>query len=369
VSSAVSGDIEKANGLSKSKEEEGAVSSAVSGDIEKANGLSKSKEEEGAVNSAVSGDMENANGLSKSKEEEDAVNNAVSGDIENANKLSKEGKSITEDSIPMEIKDVPVLLAEVAQLVTKPIFIEDKDMMLFLASDTTIEKAEEQKTKSKKFFVEARVGYSNYKMSLWKNSFHFGALSNRKFKSSGVNVNVTLGYQIKSWLNPIIGFNYNNKQAAFNYSALYDDDSYLSHNINGNKISLDQINDIDSLCNQYVLTDIEAAFNIGTVSVTLGNRFNLLQLKRVGIELDLSYSLEFISSINVNSISKIDVSENLTETFNSKIAAGLNINYKLSEQFKLFIHAEYIFKPYNSNNFHRSDAHELINSIGLRLNF
>ena len=249
-------------------------------------------------------------------------------------------------------------------------FIENKDLIILLTKEVTIEN-DPRKNKPKKmpFFIETKVGYSSYKMSLWNSSFVFGDLSNRKFKSSGLNANVSFGYQINALLNPMIGFNYNRKQAEFNYSALYDDEGYFTYNIQGKEMPLDEINDVDLLCNQFILYDIKAVFNITSFSVTVGNRFNLLQLKKIGIDLDLSYSLEVSSSIDVESIDKIDVSKNLTEYFNSKIAAGLNINYQLSKQFKLFVQAEYIFKPYNSNNFHRSDAHELINSLGLRFNF
>jgi hypothetical protein len=249
-------------------------------------------------------------------------------------------------------------------------FIENKDLTILLTGEVAIENApRKNKPKKTPFFIEAKVGYSSYKMSLWNSSFVFGDLSNRKFKSSGLNANVSFGYQINALLNPIIGFNYNRKQAEFNYSALYDDEGYLTYNIQGNEMPLDEINDSDLLCNQFILNDIKAVFNITSFSVTVGNRFNLLQLKKIGIDLDLSYSLEVSSNIDVESIDKIDVSENLREHFNSKIAAGLNINYQLSKQFKLFVQAEYIFKPYNSNNFHRSDAHELINSLGVRFNF
>ncbi|MBL4649866.1 MAG: hypothetical protein JKY03_09050 [Aureispira sp.] len=250
--------------------------------------------------------------------------------------------------------------------------LENKEVLLLLAEEVVVKKAQE-KNKPKKipFFIETKVGYSSYKMSLWNSSFVFGDLSNRKFRSSGVNASISFGYQISPWLNPMVGFNYNNKQAEFNYNALYDDEGYFSHNIQGNEMPLDEINDSDLLCNQFILYDIKAVFSITSLSLTVGNRFNLLQLKRIGIgiDLDLSYQLELISKVNVTSISKIDVSGNLTEMFNSKIAVGVNLNYQLSRQFRLFIHAEYIFKPYNLNNFHRSDTHELINSIGLRFNF
>ncbi|WMX15746.1 hypothetical protein [Aureispira sp. CCB-E] len=249
-------------------------------------------------------------------------------------------------------------------------FIENKDLAMLLTGEV-VKENDSRKNKPRKtpFFIETKVGYSSYKMSLWNSSFVFGDLSNRKFKSSGLNANISFGYQINSLLNPIVGFNYNRKQAEFNYSALYDDEGYFTYNIQGNKMPLDEINDSDLLCNQFILYDIKAVFNITSFSLTVGNRFNLLQLNKIGIDLDVSYSLEISSNIDVQSIDKIDVSEHLRERFNSKIAMGLNINYQLSQQLRLFVQAEYIFKPYNSNNFHRSNAHELINSLGLRFNF
>ena len=363
-----------AEGLLLSEEKEGNGNMAE--DI--AEGLLLSEEKEGNGNMAE----DIAEGLLLSEEKEG--NDNVAEDIAEGLLLSeeKEGNDNVAEDITKEL-----LLSEekegndnVAEDITKELllederidsmFIENEDLIILLTKEVTIEK-DPRKNKPKKtpFFIETKVGYSSYKMSLWNSSFVFGDLSNRKFKSLGLNANVSFGYQINALLNPMIGFNYNRKQAEFNYSALYDDEGYFTYNIQGNKMPLDEINDADLLCNQFILHNIKAVFNITSFSVTVGNRFNLLQLKKIGIDLDLSYSLEISSSIDVESIDKIDVSENLTEHFNSKIAAGLNINYQLSKQFKLFVQAEYIFKPYNSNNFHRSDAHELINSLGVRFNF
>ncbi len=350
--------VDRVEGLSEgsllSKEKEGDDNAAE--DIDKE--LLLSEEKEGGDNGVE--DISKGLLLSEEKEGDD---NGVE-DISEGLLLSEEKEG---DDNAVEDIEKGLLLEDER---TDSMFIENKDLTILLTGEVAIENTlRENKPPKRPFFIETKVGYSSYKMSLWNSSFVFGDLSNRKFKSSGLNANVSFGYQINALLNPMIGFNYNRKQSEFNYSALYDDEGYFSHNIQGNEMPLDEINDSDLLCNQFILNDIKAVFNITSFSVTVGNRFNLLQLKKIGIDLDLSYSLEISSSIEVESIDKIDVSENLREYFNSKITAGLNINYQLSKQFKLFIQAEYIFKPHNSNNFHRSDAHELINSLGLRFNF
>jgi hypothetical protein len=321
------------------------------------------KKENGRSNVAV------GNELSRVEEKKENHISNVATDNELSRVEEKKKNSTSKSAVENKLSTDKVRI-----ITDSSTLLESENVILLLAEEVLLEKVQEKnKSKNKfektSFFIEAKVGYSSYKMSLWNSSFVFGDLSIRKFKSSGVNANISFGYQMSAWLNPMIGFSYNKKQSEFKYNALYDDQGYFNYDIQGNEMPLDEINDSDFLCNQYILYDIEAVFNITSFSLTLGNRFNLLQLKRIGIDLDLSYNLELTSRVDVTSISKIDVSKNLVEMFNSKVAVGLNLNYQLSRQFKLFIHAEYIFTPYNSTNFQRSDTHELINSIGLRFNF
>lgn len=235
------------------------------------------------------------------------------------------------------------------------------------------EKQPLEDSKTKKWFVQVKAGFSTYSMSIWKDEFELGALSQRAFPATGVNLNVSAGYQFNKWLNPIVGFSYNGKQAQFKYSALYDYEGFLIHNIHGNLMPLDQLNDdiSDSLCNQYILRDIEANFYIASYAVTIGNKFRLWNKGRIGVEVDLSYSLELNSRINLNRIQKIDVQDYLNDAFNSRINGGATVTYQLTPELRLLFEAEYIFMPKSvkSNNFYRGDWHELIFSIGARYNF
>ncbi len=220
-----------------------------------------------------------------------------------------------------------------------------------------------------KFFIEAKIGYSAYQMSLWDEFFLVGALSGRPFPAKGYNINLETGYSFKRWLNPILGFNLNHKSASFTYDALYDDQGYFDYDIRGNAICIHDINNGDYLCNKYLLEDIEADFSIRSYSLTLGNRFNLLNSQRIGMDLDLKYSLDLRSSVSLNSITKIDVSDYLSQSYNSRAAAGLNLNFKLNERTRLFIYPEYIFMPAkDEHELYKGPLQELITSFGIRIN-
>ncbi|MEM6343173.1 MAG: hypothetical protein AAF927_04810 [Bacteroidota bacterium] len=220
-----------------------------------------------------------------------------------------------------------------------------------------------------KFFIEAKLGYSAYQMSLWDEFFLVGALSGRPFPANGYNINLETGYSFNRWLTPIIGFNLNHKNARFIYDALYDDQGYFDYDIRGNAICIHDINNGDYLCNKYLLEDIEADFSIRSYSLTLGNRFNLFQTLRIGMGLDLKYSLDLRSTVALNSITKIDVSDYLSQSYNSRAAAGLNLNFKLSERTRLFIYPEYIYMPAkDEHKLYKGPLQEFITSFGIRIN-
>ncbi|MDG1036751.1 MAG: hypothetical protein P8O87_07905 [Crocinitomicaceae bacterium] len=230
-----------------------------------------------------------------------------------------------------------------------------------------IMKAPEKKEPGK-FFIEVKAGYSIYKMNVWDETFTVGALSTRPFNSSGYNLNVEVGYEFNRWVKPIIGFNYNIKNVEFTYSALYDDHGWLTRNINGQILSIDEINDTDYLCNKHVLTDINSQFQITSVSLTVGNKMNVLQLRKFGLDLDLKYSLDINSKTRLDQITQIDVSNYLSQSLNSRFIGALNFNFAINNRFKLLLYPEYIYrKNANRQELYQGNYHELILSAGLRI--
>lgn len=242
--------------------------------------------------------------------------------------------------------------------------------LLSASSVDSIPKKTKENNNTKKFFIQTKVGFSTYKIKMWDSSFELGILSKRNYQATGINVGLAIGYEINRWLNPILCFNYNAKQAAFRYSALYDDQGYLIHNIRENSIPLNELNDNDFLCNKYLLEGIEADFSISSFSLSFGNKFKLLQAGKFGLDIDLNYSLEISSNVNVYSIQKIDVSTYLKDALNSRFNTALNLNYQWKETIRFFLEFDYIYMPNTSksSNFYRGDLHELMLSIGIRFN-
>jgi hypothetical protein len=219
-----------------------------------------------------------------------------------------------------------------------------------------------------KLFIEVKSGHSAYDINVWDETFKVGMLTRRPFDASGYNFNLEIGYQISKWFNPIIGLNYNVKNTNFSYSALYDDKGWLTQNIQGNIISIDDINDQDYLCNKYILKDINAEFKITSYTLTFGNKMNLFEFKKIGLDTDLKYNLDLNSSVKINQISKIDVSKYLKQTMNSRFSGGVNVYFKLNDRFKVFLYPEYVFKwRSKKQSLYQGKYHELISSVGIRI--
>ena len=195
-----------------------------------------------------------------------------------------------------------------------------------------------------------------------------GAISEDAFESRGYNFNVEAGYEFNRWLKPILGFNYNIKNAEFTYSALYDDHGWLTRNINGQILSIDEINDTDYLCNKHVLTDINSQFQITSVSLTVGNKMNVMQLGKFGLDLDLKYSLDINSKTRLDQMTQVDVSNYLTTSLNSRFVCALNFNLIMNNRLKLLLYPEYIQrKNIARRELYQGNYHELIVSAGLRI--
>ncbi|MDG1260416.1 MAG: hypothetical protein P8O05_01550 [Flavobacteriales bacterium] len=261
-------------------------------------------------------------------------------------------------------QDVEFIHVEKNLDITTPV---DKDSPANNNDPEKITKVPEKRELSK-FFIEAKAGYSIYKMSVWDETFTVGALSKRPFKSRGYNFNVEAGYEFNRWLKPILGFNYNIKNAEFTYSALYDDHGWLTRNINGQILSIDEINDTDYLCNKHVLTDINSQFQITSVSLTVGNKMNVMQLGKFGLDLDLKYSLDINSKTRLDQMTQVDVSNYLTTSLNSRFVCALNFNLIMNNRLKLLLYPEYIQrKNIARRELYQGNYHELIVSAGLRI--
>ncbi len=217
--------------------------------------------------------------------------------------------------------------------------------------------------------VVFNLGYNAFDITALADDFRSGAISNRVFPSFGLNAKPQVQYHLNSKLKLRSKLDFGYKKSEFKYDILTDDQGYFIHEIQGNDLPLEEINDQDESCNCYVIKGSGAQYNISSLDWSLGFEAQIIKFKafRVGIGADLGTQLW--SKFKTNSSTVLDIEPSETSWLKTvNWSVDMPVSYPLGENLELLMTPSYREQlPQGGHYVYQKKLREFMWDFGVRL--
>lgn len=222
-------------------------------------------------------------------------------------------------------------------------------------------------TNEPKYGISLTAGPTLYDISLFKPYFKSGALSNRSFSSSGVELGFGIYRKIGQRFKVQLAASLNQKNTSFTYDLMIGENDFFSLYENNESIPLENLDDPNS-CNCFLAEDASLSYTLRSIYFSLGTSFDLIQKPKYvfGSQLELSGNLS--NGLEINASSILAFPENQKEQFNTfRVGLGFNYNYKFTERVFVGIRPTFYYQLNKASNLLSAPLKEL--SIPLTVSF
>ncbi len=238
------------------------------------------------------------------------------------------------------------------------------------AAPDAVKPDEESGEKPTRFAVSVYGGTSMYDMAVFKDYFTSGQLSNRPFKSGGVEIGAGFSYKIKPKLGVYSNISFNRKNTSFNYNLAITQADYFQHYSVGELIPLGNIED-DGANSCFLAKNVSAEYQINSWLFSLGTTYQLLQWKKITLGADLRFSGNLNSKLQMNELTVIQIQPYENERFNYfKLGGGLLLDYRIRRNLSIGIAPMYHWQ-FNSDkqSFYKGKLTELVLPLSFTFHF
>lgn len=224
--------------------------------------------------------------------------------------------------------------------------------------------------KDKKLAIAMYGGTSMYEMAVFKEYFTSGQLSKRTFKSSGFEVGAGLNYKLGNKFGIYSNIAFNRKITSFNYNLAITESDYFDHVLNGELLPIETIID-NGIGNCFLVENVAAQYKIDSWLISLGTTYELLKWRKLSVGLDLRFSANLNSTMDLEKLTVLKIQDYSNEKFNYlKIGGGLAIDYRFSDRFSAGIAPVYHFQlnP-DKQSFYAGRTKELVVPVVFKVYF
>ena len=222
----------------------------------------------------------------------------------------------------------------------------------------------------RKFTLSLYGGASLFDMAVFKDYLRSGQLSDRSFQSSGFEAGMQFSYQLTRKFGLYTGVAFNRKTTSFRYNLAISESDYFTVVLPGQLLPIAAISD-NATGDCFLAEHVTANYQVNSWLLSLGTTYQVIRWKKLTLGIDLRFSMNLYSGLDLKKLEVIEVGDYAAERFNYiKPGAGLRIDYALNERLSVGLAPIYSLQFSGDNNsFYAGNVKELVIPVRVRIAF